>query len=187
MRNVYLHQMPQAEALALFMKKTSLARLEEVLAVDQSLDRITARPVFAKRSLPGYHAAAMDGIAVRAERTFGASDQQPQVLHLEIDYYPVDTGEPLPEGFDAVIKIEEIQPLDAERLEISTPASPWQHVRSVGEDIVAQEMILPAFHRLTPVDLGALLAGGVTEVPVLARPRAVIIPTGNELVAPNKI
>jgi len=186
MRNIYLHQTPRAEALALFMKNVGLKRREEILNVNQALGRVTARPVFAKRSWPGYHAAAMDGIVVRAEQTFGASDQQPQILYLGTDYYPVDTGEPLPEGFDAVIKIEEVQPLDADSLEIIAPASPWQHVRPVGEDIVEQEMILPAFHRLSPVDIGALLAGGVFEIAVFSQPLVAIIPTGDELASPEQ-
>lgn len=185
MKKVYLTQIPRTQALQLFLERAALPRKEENLAVAECLGRVTARPVMAQSSLPGYHAAAMDGIAVKAWSTFGASDQQPLVLKNG-DYQFVNTGDPIPEGFDAVIKVEDLQELPERRLEITSPASPWQNIRPVGEDIVAREMILPAFHRLEPVDLGALLAGGITVAPVLARPKAAIIPTGDELVKPGE-
>ncbi len=185
MRRVYLRQLPRKEALDLFLARAEIPRREELVPVTKALGRVTARAIFAERSMPAYHAAAMDGIAVRAEETFGASDLTPLVLNLGDQYVPVDTGDPLPEGFDAVIKIEDLQPLTEQSVEIIAPATPWQHVRPVGEDVVAKEIVLPAFHRLQPPDLGALLAGGRTEVPVLAKPRVAIIPTGSELIKPE--
>lgn len=183
MRKVYLNQLPRRQALTIFLDRTTLPRREELVAVREALERVTARAVFAKRSMPAYHAVAMDGIAVKAKWTYGASDQQPLTLDLGDDYVPVDTGDPLPDGFDAVIKIEDIQPLSEQSLELIAPAAPWQYVRPVGEDVVAQEMIIPAFHQLQPPDLAALLAGGVTELAALAKPRVIIIPTGDELVS----
>ncbi|HHU50241.1 MAG TPA: molybdopterin biosynthesis protein [Firmicutes bacterium] len=187
MRRVYLKQIPREEARALFLDQVSIPRREEKIKVTDALLRVTSRAVFAERSMPAYHGAAMDGIAVRAEETFGASDQEPLVLILEEQYLPVDTGDPLPSGFNAVIKVEDVQTLTEQSVEIMSPAAPWQHVRPVGEDVVAKEIILPAYHRLEPVDLGALLAGGITEVPVLKKPKVAIIPTGDELIDPEEI
>jgi len=151
------------------------------------MGRVTADTIFAERSMPSYHAAAMDGVAVRAELTYDASDQHPVVLSLGEEYLPVDTGDPLPPGFDAVVKIEDIQELTEQTIELLAPAAPWQHVRPVGEDVVAREIIAPALHQLRPVDLGALLAGGVTEISVWKKPLAIIIPTGDELVSPDQV
>jgi putative molybdopterin biosynthesis protein len=182
MRNRYLSNIPRGEALKRFLDGVEIPRRTETIPTSGALGRVTAAPVFAGLSMPGYHAAAMDGIAVRAENTFGASDQTPLRLQPGEGFQTVDTGDPLPEGFDAVIKVEEIQPLPGGEAEILAPATPWQHVRPVGEDVVAGELILSAYHTLRPQDLGALLAGGVLELKVLSRPKAAIIPTGSEVV-----
>jgi putative molybdopterin biosynthesis protein len=186
MRKVYLSNTPRQEALEIFLAGTEIPRRTETLAVYEALGRVTAGPVFARLSMPGYHAAAMDGIAVQAEKTFGASDQAPLILDPDNGYRSVNTGGPLPTGFNAVIKIEEIQMLDDSRIEILAPATPWQHVRAVGEDVVAGELIVPARHKLRPQDLGALLAGGITEVSLLVKPGVTIIPTGSEVVNPGE-
>ncbi len=186
MRKVYLSNTPRQEALDIFMGQVNIARRTEKLALKELLGRITSKPVFARLSMPGYHAAAMDGIAVRAESTFGASDQNLYKLKPETNYSNINTGSPLPAGFNAVIKIEEIQMLEDDSVEIITPATPWQHVRAVGEDVVAGELIVSAGHCLRPPDLGALIAGGITEVEVIAKPRAAVIPSGSELIEPGK-
>lgn len=185
MQKVYLSNMPRSEALKLFLEKTDIPPREEVVAVSEAAGRITARAVFARLSMPGYHAAAMDGIAVKAEKTFGASDQAPLMLKEGESFRFVDTGSPLPAGFDAVIKVEDIQQLPDGGAEILCPATPWQHVRAVGEDVVAGELIVPAFHRLRPPDLGAVMAGGITEIAVLCKPHVAVIPTGSEIVPPG--
>jgi putative molybdopterin biosynthesis protein len=185
MRKVYLSNTPRREALDKFLAGVDIPRRLETIPVKEALDRVTAEPVFAKLSMPGYHAAAMDGIAVKAEATFGASDQEPLALEPGTGFVNVNTGNPLPPGFDAVIKIEELQLLDDGQAELLAPATPWQHVRPVGEDVVAGELIVPAWHRLKPPDLGAILAGGITEIDVLAKPVAAIIPSGSDLVEPQ--
>ena len=185
MRKVYLSNTPRQEALVIFLDGVEIPRRTETLAVTKSLGRITAEPIFARLSMPGYHAAAMDGITVLAENTFGASDQNPLVLDPIVGYRNINTGGALPAGFDAVIKIEEIQLLEDNRVEIIAPATPWQHVRPVGEDVVAGELIVPARHCLRPPDLGALLAGGVSEVSLLAKPKITVIPSGSEVVDPG--
>ncbi len=186
MRKVYLSNTPRKEALELFLNKVEIPRSMEIIAVAESTGRVTSEPVFARLSMPGYHAAAMDGIAVRAESTFGASDQNPLILKPEDDYCYINTGGPLPADFNAVIKIEDIQPFDDESVEILNPATPWQHVRAVGEDVVAGEIIVQAKHRLKPPDLGALLAGGISEVRVLKKPKVAIIPSGSEVIEPGR-
>jgi putative molybdopterin biosynthesis protein len=185
MHTIYLKQTSRSEALERFLSRVSLSRRAEQIPVRSGLGRVTTEPVFARRSIPGYLVAAMDGIAVKATDTYGASDQQLQELTRGENYLPVDTGDPIPDGFDAVIKIEDLQQLGAGKIGIMTPTAPWQHVRSVGEDVVAQEIIFPAYHRLRPVDLGVLLAGGISTINVLDKPRVVIIPTGDELADPQ--
>ncbi len=186
MRKVYLSNTPRQEALDRFLAGVEIARRSEVTSVKESLGLVTAKPVFARLSMPGYHAAAMDGIAVQAEKTFGASDQTPLCLASGDGYRNINTGGALPAGFDAVIKIEDVQLLEDNSVEILTPATPWQHVRAVGEDVVAGELIVPAGHRLRPPDLGALLAGGITELETFSKPTAAIIPSGSEVVDPGR-
>lgn len=157
----------------------------ETVAVDDALGRITAEPVFAKVSSPHYHASAMDGMAVTAEDTFKASETTPVSLQVGVKAFPVDTGDPLREGCNAVIMIEDVHFLSEAEIEIVAAAAPWQHVRPLGEDVVATEMIVPANHILRPMDLGGLLAGGVTRVTVRSCPEVAVLPTGTELVQPG--
>ncbi len=171
------------EARALWEDKTSSLRspVEKIPTVS-ALSRATARPIPARISVPHYHGAAMDGIAVMARDTFGASDARPKRLVSGVNAFAVDTGDPLPPNTDAVIMIENAQLVGAGEIEIRAAVFPWRDVRKVGEDIVAGELLLPQSHRLRPADLGALLAAGVPEVSVYAPPAVWIQPTGSELV-----
>src|SRR5262249_40897559 len=157
----------------------------EEVALAAALGRVTAAPVWARISSPHYHAAAVDGGAVRAADTNGASETRPVVLRIGGPARWVDTGDALPEGCDAVIMIEEVQQLEDERFEIRAAAAPWQHVRPLGEDIVATELVLPEGHRLRPADLAAVAACGHARISVRRRPRVAIIPTGSELMPPG--
>jgi putative molybdopterin biosynthesis protein len=186
MRKVYLSNTLRREALEIFLAGVEIPSRVESVPVAEALSRVTAEPVFARLSMPGYHAAAMDGIAVIAEKTFSASDQNPVALEPDQDFVSVNTGNPLPHGFDAVIKIEDLQLLAGGKAELLAPATPWQHVRPVGEDVVTGELIVPARHQLQPPDLGAILAGGVTEVSVLKQPLVAVIPSGSDLVEPGQ-
>ncbi|HAA04170.1 MAG TPA: molybdopterin biosynthesis protein, partial [Syntrophobacteraceae bacterium] len=181
-RKIYLQLKTLEEAHRIWEQvfQSRRAAVEEVSS-HQALHRVLARPVVAQRSVPHYHGAAMDGIAVKAETTFDASDARPLRLRLGTDAFAVDTGDPLPPNADAVIMIEQVESIDDHQVEVRTPAYPWQHVRKVGEDIVAGELLLPQQHRLRPADLGALLAGGINAVSAFARPRVWIQPTGTEL------
>jgi len=161
----------------------------ETVKVDESLGRVTAEPVFATVSSPYYHSSAMDGYAVRFKETFGASEASPKTLSIPDHARPVDTGDPLPDGFSAVIMIEDVNLVKcggSDHIEILAPVTPWQHVRVIGEDMVSSEMIIPENHRVRPVDIGALLSGGHTEIRVRRSPRVAIIPTGTELIEPGE-
>jgi putative molybdopterin biosynthesis protein len=192
-RKRYLKKTPLRDARELFLASIDSSRVPiENVAVDEALDRITAHPVFAKISSPHYHAAAMDGICVRAEDTFGATEFTIKKLTPARGDSPVpgsftyvDTGNSLPAWANAVIMIEKIHQLDDGSVEIFESVGPWNHVRLVGEDVVATELLLPRSHRLRPYDLGALLAAGHTAVEVKLPPRVGIIPTGDELIQPG--
>jgi len=182
-RNIYLQMKTLSEARTLWREQTASCRCAlELIPTTSALGRILAQPVIARNSVPHYHGAAMDGIAVRARETFAASEVTPVRLVLGSSAFEVDTGDALPADTDAVIMIEQVEPVADGMVEIRAGAYPWQHVRKVGEDIVAGELLLPQQHRIRPADLGALLAGGVLEVPVVARPRVWIQPTGTELI-----
>jgi molybdenum cofactor synthesis domain-containing protein len=191
-RKRYLRKTPLREARELFIARFDASHLEtETLAVENALNRVTAQAAFANISSPHYHGSAMDGICVRARDTFGATEFKPKKLKLKsvgVDdnvFAFVDTGNALPSWADAVIMIEKVRRLDESTVEIFEAAAPWQHVRLVGEDVVATELLLTCWHRLRPYDLGALLAAGHRQVSVLAQPRVAIIPTGDELLAPG--
>ncbi len=189
-RNVYLHDVPLDDAYRSFWAALEeagwAAPLEgEVVPVVEALGRVTAEPVWAKVSSPHYYASAMDGIAVRASETEGATETSPVRLKLGEQAVWVDTGDPLPEDMDAVIMLEHLQRIGEDEVEIMAAVAPWQHVRPLGEDIVATELVLPEGRRLTPVDLGAIAASGNTTVSVRRRPRVAILPTGTELVSPG--
>lgn len=131
----------------------------------------------------------MDGYAVRFTSTFGASETTPKRLKIPGEALYVNTGEPIPDGFNAVIMIEDVNVVgdakDGQAIEIVKAASPYQHIRAIGEDIVATELILPENHRIRAIDIGAVLAGGHTNIRVRKRPSVAIIPTGNEIVPPG--
>ncbi len=193
-RKRYLKKTPLIDARELFLSRVDPGALaSEEIPIDDALDRITAEPVFAKISAPHYHASAMDGICVRAEDTFGATEFAPKKLRpLAGDNFAgafqyVDTGNAIPLWANAVVMIEKVHQLEDGGVEIFDSVAPWNHVRLVGEDVVATELLLPRAHRLRPYDLGALLASGHTKVKVKEKPRVAILPTGNDLIAPGDV
>ncbi|MBW2262576.1 MAG: molybdopterin biosynthesis protein [Deltaproteobacteria bacterium] len=183
-RKIYLDMKTLPEARELFLSSfdwTAIVGTEEI-RTSAALGRVTAEPVFSVYSSPGYNGAAMDGIAVRADETFGASEEAPVRLVAGKQAHHVNTGQPLPEGCNAVIMIEQVHEPDPGVVEITAAAYPWQHVRRVGEDIVSRELVLAHHHRFAAADVAALLTAGVFSVRVLSRPRVAVIPTGSELV-----
>ncbi len=192
-RKFYLEDIPLAEAWRRFiaaMEGTGVwaALPGEAVPLDEALGRVTAEPVWAALSSPGYHASAMDGYAVRSVDTIGATETSPKRLKIGLERQAeyVDTGDPIPTWADAVIMIEHTQRIDegdgGESIEIMAAVAPWTAIRPVGEDMVATELVLPANHVLKPVDLGALAGCGHATVSVRRRPRVAVIPTGTELV-----
>lgn len=186
-RRYYLQDLPLADATSRYTSALSQADAltpsqPERIPIQNALGRITAEPVWAARSVPHYDASAMDGVAVRSADTVGASETSPLALTLPAQAAWVDTGDPVPDEFDAVIMIEVVRRLDDSTIEIRSPVPPYNHVRPLGEDIVESELLLPQNHRLRPADLGACAAAGVTEIAVRPKPTVAIIPTGNELI-----
>ena len=181
-RNVYLDMKTIEEARKiLFDRFGGLATPVETLDVVGSKDRVLAKPAMALISSPNFHAAAMDGIAVDAKLTFGAGEETPVTLVPGETAYWVNTGHALPQGTNAVIMIEHLNIIDDKTVEIEAPVFPWQHVRKMGEDIVATKLLFPRGHRITSYSLGALLSGGIFRVQVYKKPKVMIIPTGSEL------
>lgn len=190
-RNIYVANTPLDKALAewqLAIEQSGFFSRDpaEEIPVDQALGRVTAEAVYAPQSSPHYNAAAMDGIAVRYRETIGASEARPIHLVAGQQFVYVNTGNVVPGDFDAVIMIEDVQPLDNGQVEIIAPTTPWKHVRTIGEDIVVTELLLPEAHRIRAIDQGAMLATGCITVKVYRRPRAMVIPTGSELVQPGE-
>ncbi|MBW1913354.1 MAG: molybdopterin biosynthesis protein [Deltaproteobacteria bacterium] len=181
-RNVYLKLKGLDEAKKSFSCFLEHRTRTEEIPADESLGRVTAEPIFAKRSSPAYHSAAMDGIAVRAEKTYGTTEISPSTMTLDRDAVWINTGQAIPEGYDAVIMIEQVHQLDDNTIELRSPAYPWQHIRKVGEDIVATQLLLPQNHMIRPYDMGALISAGILVLKVRKKPKVAIIPSGSELV-----
>ncbi|GAG62624.1 unnamed protein product, partial [marine sediment metagenome] len=212
-RNIYLSKLTLKEAQEKFYKALLRYKLAqplkgELVSTEDSLGRITAEPIFAKISSPYYQAAAMDGVVVRARDTYEASESSPITLKINQDFHFINTGNSIPFGFNAVIKIEDINPLNEfkgeknkdisndftddlkeeniKEIKIFSTVSPGQHIRNIGEDVVANQLIIPINHKIRPVDIGALLAGGVNQLLVRRKPKVVVIPTGDELIPPGE-
>jgi putative molybdopterin biosynthesis protein len=182
-RNIYLKTVPPEEAVALakaHLDRDALLGTERV-PTHEAAGRVTAGPIYAKYSSPTFHAAAMDGVAVWAESTFAAREDAPVTLDFGDGFVFVNTGNPLPDGKNAVVMIENVVQKDENTVLIEAPAFPWQHVRRIGEDIVATELLIPQNRELTPSDIGALLSAGIYEVEVRDRVRTVFLPTGDEV------
>jgi putative molybdopterin biosynthesis protein len=185
MTSPFVSDVPAAQALQAWREACDAAgcpaRVEAVLVpVGSAVGRVTAEPVWAARSSPAFDSAGMDGIAVRAAETVGASETTPVLLPAD-SFEVVDTGDPLPSGYDAVIMREHVHRTADGQAELRAAVPPYQHVRSIGEDISATELLLPEGHRLRPVDVAACAAAGVVELAVRRQPVVVIIPTGDEI------
>jgi len=162
--------------------------------------RVLAKRLTVPEDQPSFHRAHMDGYAVRARDTFGASSSVPAYLKLagavEMGKAPpsalrrgcamrIATGGMLPDGADAVMMIEYTEEVAGGQVEIQKSVSPWEHVIRIGEDIAAGAEVFPAGRRLRARDVGALTGIGITEVEVYARPRVALIGTGDEIVDPS--
>ena len=181
-RNVYLDMKSIEEAKKiLFDHFEHMVTKVETLDVVDAKGRVLATPAMAVISSPNFHAAAMDGIAVDAATTFGASEETPSTLCPDKNAFWINTGHAMPEGTNAVIMIEHLNIIDEKNVEIEAPVFPWQHVRKMGEDIVATQLLFPQGHRINAHSLGALLSGGIFTISAYKKPKVLIIPTGSEL------
>jgi putative molybdopterin biosynthesis protein len=192
-KDIYLDNVPLDEASekwfnavrTLFEGKS----VREAIPAGESLHRVTAEAVSAEISSPFYHASAMDGYAVNFSDTFGASETTPVTLAIPEKARYLDTGDPIADGFNGVIKIEDVNVIEEnskQYIEIYSPVTPWENVRVIGEDIVATELILPENARIRPIDVAAILAGGITTLQVKKKPVVGIVPTGDEIVEYGK-
>jgi len=184
-RNLYLKNEDLDVAVAKYLALLDFEKVQEkgrLLSVIEAQGWVTREPVFAKISSPYYNASAMDGICVDAMEMIGVDERHPRILTKGKAFNFVDTGDVIADPYNAVVMIEDVLIKSDDEVSINNPVSLWQNVRPIGEDIVAGELIIPAFHRVRPIDLGALLAGGITTIEVMEKPRVGIIPTGTELV-----
>jgi putative molybdopterin biosynthesis protein len=197
--SVYLHDIPLPEAINRFTTALVENDLWHILGVESihldenAVGRVLAEPIWAKVSSPNYHASAMDGFAVRSFETSSAQPSNPVLLRIGQGACYLDTGDPLPGDFDAIIPIENVESLNENgeitellrkpyQIRIRAAITPWSYVRPMGEDIVQTQLVLPAGQVLRPVDLGAMAAAGYEEINVTRPPRVAILPTGSELV-----
>lgn len=169
--------------VALLSYLSHFHRLEdEIVPCADALDRVTSEAVFADFCDPVYNAAAMDGIAVKAESTLGASEKTPVTLREGDDFVFINTGGAIDDNFDAVIMIEDVLKKDDGTVEIIAPAHQMQHVRVVGESVSACEMLLPSRHRIRPEDMGCIVSATKGTVKVSKMPKVAILPTGGEII-----
>ena len=183
-RKIYLSNTDIEEAIPLYLERLGDERNRiavEVVDVRESLGRITAMPVFARLSAPNHNAAAMDGIMAIADRTYEASEANPVILTEGTDFDYINTGHLIREPYNCVIMIEDLVDLGQGKVRTTVQAAPWQHIRPIGEDIVAGEMVLPENHKMRSMDIGAVLNSGVSAISVYERIRVGIMPTGNEI------
>ncbi|MGI6213976.1 MAG: molybdopterin biosynthesis protein [Christensenellales bacterium] len=180
-RKTYIENNDEQLSLSLYLESLgNLSPATERVRTKDALGRITACPVFAKVCDPCYNAAAMDGIAVYSKNTEQASEKHPLFIP-DNEFRYINTGNEMPKDTDCVIMIEDVMQVPG-GVSITSPAHAWQNVRTVGESIVAGEMLLASRHKLRPVDLAALIASGNVEVEVIKAPLVGVIPTGSEMI-----
>jgi molybdopterin molybdotransferase len=184
---------PIEEAMRLFFEKLEMKRLEAVeVSLKDALNRVAAESITSPKDLPPFNRSAVDGYAVKAKDTFEASQFAPKTLKIVQgnitggnQAVKVWTGNPLPEGADAVIMLEYTRKMDDENIEVWKPVAPWENVSKKGEDMRAGETVLKTGTRLRPHHLGLLAALGFTAVEVFRKPKVAVLATGNELVEPG--
>lgn len=182
LRSIYIDNKDPDEAREIYYENLDLNPQGEEINVTDSLGRVTYEAIYAKISSPNYNAAAMDGILVESSKTKGASDTNPIILERDKDFLYVNTGNVVMDPYDAVIMIEDVIETEEGNVKILKGAHPWQHIRPIGEDIVATEMIVPSKHKIRPIDIGAMISGGIEKVKVYKKPKVGIIPTGTEII-----
>ncbi|MGL4732459.1 MAG: molybdopterin biosynthesis protein, partial [Fusobacteriaceae bacterium] len=182
-RNRYIDNMPLEKARDIFFQNIDLVRKKENISTLDSLGRVTAQSVFAKRSSPDYCASAMDGILVFAEKVQDADEKNPVYLEENRDFIYINTGNPIDYSLgDAVIMIENVIEQEKGKVKIYKNVKPFENIRPMGEDIIIGEMILKENHLIRPEDIGGLIGGGIRELEVIKKPSVAILPTGDEVI-----
>lgn len=181
-RNVYLKStdLKDVNPIISLIVKNHIIKYEIINVVD-CLNRISFEGIYANVSSPYYNASAMDGIALKASSTYKASETNPVVLDKK-DIKYINTGNEIPEEFDAVVMIEDVYDNNDGTISLIKSVRPYQDIRPIGEDIVEGDMVIPKNHMLRPVDISALLSAGIGKIKVIKRPKVAIIPTGDEIV-----
>jgi molybdopterin molybdotransferase len=196
----FFNVQPTGEALEMLLAKWSPARRTLSFDVRPAVGRVLAGAVYSPENLPAFTRSTMDGYAVRAADTAGASASLPAYLRVAGrvpmgapsavvltvgEAVEIHTGGMLPAGADAVVMVERTQPLGDAEIEVLAPVAPGENLVQVGEDVRQGDMILPAGHRLRPQDIGGLLGVGVVQVDVAGFPQIGILSCGDELVMPE--
>jgi molybdopterin molybdotransferase len=197
----FFNVQPVDAALALLLQHWAPVVRTEALDSRAALGRVVAELPVSPVDLPAFRRSSVDGYAVRAADTFGASASLPAYLDLVaslamgvtptitlnvMQAAEIHTGGMLPEGADAVVMVERTQPLSADQIEVLSPVAPGENVIQVGEDVVTGAPILRVGQRVRPQDIGGLLGAGVLRVQAAARPRVGILSSGDELVLPEE-
>ena len=184
MRNVYIENNSLKETLDNYIINIKPIGTESINTID-AVGRVCSKAIFAEVCDPTYNASAMDGIAVCSADTINASELKPLVLK-EGQYQYVNTGNAINQPYDSVIMIEDVINNEDGTISILAPSKPWQHIRCIGETVVATEMVVPSKYIIRELDLGAILASGNSKIEVYKKPRVAVIPTGNEMVEDTK-
>jgi putative molybdopterin biosynthesis protein len=185
-RKVYLKLVSLEEALKLLFERFGDSPLtKENVPLESAWGRVLAENAAAVLSSPAFNGAAMDGVALKSENSFGASERRPKILTIGVDAHWVNTGQVLPPQCNAVVMVENViagRAADgSETISLEKAVFPWQHVRKMGEDLVATESVLPPGTIIGAYEIGALAAAGLTAPLVFAKPKVTIIPSGSEL------
>lgn len=196
----FLNLLPPSEALAKLDGQLAYSPVPEEIETVQALGRVTVSPILAPHPLPAFPRSTVDGFAVRAADTYGASESLPAYLQVagevamgeapDFSLSPawcalIHTGGMLPAGADAVVMVEHTQSVSPEEVEILRAVAVGENVLKVGEDVAAGQEVIPAGVRLRPAEIGGLMALGLTRVQVSKKPRVGIISSGDEIVSPE--
>ncbi len=175
------------EARKKFLNKVDEVDRKESLGIEKTDNRVISKKIISPKPIPTYNRAAMDGFAVKASNTFGATKSSPVVLDLDEDpknggACEVHTGSAIPDGSDAVVKIEDVE-ISLDKLEVFNAVSPGENVDFVGDDIEEGDVVFDKNHRLRPFDVGLLRSFKINEIEVYEKPSVLVVPTGDEVVS----
>lgn len=191
MGRIFKERTPVDEALRLFLERISTLKKAEEISLEICAGRVLAESIISERNVPHYRRAAMDGYAVRASDTMGASPANPVMLQLsdrieEGSSTWVHTGAAVPEGADAVVMVEDTL-TSGNLVEIRAQVYPNRNVGQIGEDIKEGYMVFEEGHLLRPCDAAVLASLGFDRVKVFEKPVVAVIPTGDELVSRQRV